>query len=337
MAGALAAIVVNLAFLGYRYFSSSTSVPGFSDGVPKWGDDLPEWSGQTLSGELIEGRKLFAKYYGVLMYSEREPSADLVCYLQILHDRYAEHGSGLRVALVVGPDHASRAKVVAATRVTDYPVIHDADGRLARALRMKPHMDHSFLAGPDSRLLISVEELLDRDELRQHVEKHLLGMIHYTASVASLLGPEAELPGYEVVEIDAERDGAEPRRYSPAVGATVVVLPAVLCSSCDQRDLYRQIGALQAGVCRDRVADCALEVLVTAGYPVAKLQEGLADLGVGGFRVFHAVGHLSGLEDEYFTKRRVGMSSGALVLRVGADRRVATVETLAAATEALDA
>lgn len=324
--------MVNLALLAYRYFPASPSVPGFSGNPPEWSDDLPEWSGETLGGDLVEGRKLFAGHYGVLKYSEREPSANLLRYLQVLDGRYGEHGPGLRVALAVGPDHSSRAKVAVATRATDYPVIYDADGRLARALRLKPHVDFSFLSGPDLRLVLSVEGLLDRDELRQHVEKHLLGTIHYTASATSILGPEAKLPGYEVVEIDAERGGAEPQRYSPVVGATVVVLPAVLCSSCDQRDLYRQIGALQAGVCRDQVADCPLEVLVTAGYPIAKLREGLADLGVGGLRVFQAVGHLAGLEDEYFTKRRVGTSSGALVLRVGVDRRVVTAETLVAAT-----
>lgn len=328
---AVVAVAINVGYWVWHFGS-----PSRAGGTPAYGEVLPQWSAQAGSAPNTADHELFTGHFGLLLYADRVPSTPLIRYLQVLLDRYGDHGPGLRVALALAPEHVKREAVGETVRDVAYAVIHDSGGELRRALRLRPHDEHTFLVEPDGRLVLSAAGLADRDELRQHVEKNLLGEIQYRASPVSLLGPEARLPAYDVLEATGSGK-AVVQSYSPPSGTTVVVLPAELCASCGTGDLDDRIDALYRRRCESASADdCRFELLVTAGYPIDDLLSSPQFEALEGLRAFQATGSLAGLEDDYFTKRRRGRAD-ALVLYMGPHRRVAAVSTLAEETEEVHA
>ena len=239
-------------------------------------------------------------------------------------------GVGLRIVLVLAPEHMARAVAEELAREVDFLVIHDSKGDLGRALGLEPHTAHGFLVDPGERLALSSRGLPRRDELRQHVEKHLLGEIQYAASPVSLLGPGALLPEYEVVGV-GEGSGSEVVSYAPASGAVVVAFAAALCSACGPDEAYDQLALLYRSKCQSS-AECPVELLVTAGFPTANLLSSLQARGVERLPIYRAKGTLAGLEDEYFTKRRSDAAE-ALVLTMGEGGKVLAVSSLTRAVE----
>lgn len=320
---ALVVVLVNVAFLAWRFLSGPPTVPAY-------GDRMPPWNGAAVDGTSA-GSEFFGGRFGVLLYTHGMPDARLVRYLQVLLDRYWDHGVGLRAALVLAPEHVNMAMAEQLGRDVEFPVVYDSEGDVRRALGLEPHTEHTFLVAPSDRLAFSSPGLLSRDELRQHVEKHLLGEIHYAASPLSLLGPGALLPEYEVVDVRSGT-GGEAVPYSPAPGAAVVAFAAALCSACGPDEAYDQVAALHRGQCQTSETECPVELLVTAGFPTSDLLAALEARGLASLRAYQATSSLEGLEDEYFTKRRLDAPE-ALVLTMGRDRRVLAVSTLGRAAE----
>lgn len=319
---ALVVVVATILFVAQRLRSS----PPVSPVPPSYGKSMSQWHAISVTGQSFASEQVLDGHFGVLLYAHRAPSDPLVRYLQVLQDRYHDFEVGLRAVLVLGTKHMDRAEAEDIARGVKYPVIYDSGGQLRRDFGLSPHMDHGFLVGNDGRVVLSAGELLGRHELRQHVEKHLLGAIQYAASPVSLLGPEAKLPAYEVLEVSETGDRGR-QRYTPSPGTTVVVLPAALCAACSPMGLYERLADLYGEECRGVADDCRVELLVTAGYPMDELRSHLHDRGAERLRVFQAVGTLAGLEDDYFTRRRQSKPD-ALVLLVGLDRRVVEVSTL---------
>ena len=317
---ALAVIVANIAFVVYHLSSAAPTVPAF-------GDTMPSWSAVSLRGESIESHEFFAGHFGLLLYAEGVPSRPIVRYLEVLLDRYHDHEAGLRVVLALGPAHLERSTAEQIALGVTYPIIYDSNSELSGALRIAPHTDHSLLIGTDGRLVLSVYGLPKRNELRQHVEKHLLGEIHYAASPVSLLGPEAKLPPYEVLEVNAGTQSRLVRRYAPLPGTQVVVLPALVCAICDPAALHGRIVALHEELCSPKTQDCLFEILVTAGYPTSDLIWQIAIRGLGEVPIYQATGSLSGLEDEYFVQNRGELGTVA-VLHMGVNQRVISISKL---------
>ncbi len=318
----LAAVVVlvNVVYLAWRFSPSPLPV------VPAYDDPMPPWNGTATGDVGAVDSEFFRGHFGVLLYAHGEPDARLVRYLQILLDRYRDHGAGLRVALILAPEHLGRAVAEDLGRDVEFPVVYDSEGDLRRALGLAQHTEHSFLVEPSERLAFSSQGLLTRDELRQHVEKHLLGEIQYSASPLALLGPGALLPEYKVVNV---RDGAgsEAVTYSPAAGATVVAFAAALCAACGPDEAYDEVAALYRSKCQASEAECPVELLVTAGFPTSDLLSALQARGLERLRAYRATSVLAGLEDEYFTKRQSDIPE-ALVLTMGHDRRALAVSRL---------
>lgn len=291
---------------------------------------MPLWLGTAAGDYGAVGSEFFGGRFGVLLYAHFPPDARLVRYLQVLLDRYRDHAVGLRIVLVLAPDHMGPAVAEELARDVDFPVIHDSKGDLARALGLEPHAAHGFLVDPGDRLALSSRGLPRRDELRQHVEKHLLGEIQYAASPVSLLGPGALLPEYEVVGV-GEGSGSEVASYTPASGTVVVAFAAALCSACGPDETYDRLTLLYRNKCQSS-AECPVELLVTAGFPTANLLSSLQARGVERLPIYRAKGTLAGLEDEYFTKRRPDAAE-ALVLTMGEGGKVLTVSSLKRAVE----
>ena len=321
---ALAVVLVNVSYLAWRLSPSPRPA------VPAYGDPMPPWNGTAAGDVGAVGREFFRGHFGVLLYAHLPPDARLVRYLQVLLDRYRDYGVGLRIVLVLAPEHMGQAVAEELAREVDFLVIRDSKGDLGRALGLQPHTAHGFLVDPGERLAFSSRGLPSRDELRQHVEKHLLGEIQYAASPVSLLGPGALLPEYEVVEV-GEGSGREVFSYAPASGTVVVVFAAALCSACGPDETYDQLALLYRNKCRSS-AECPVELLVTAGFPTAKLLSSLQARGVERLPIYRAKGTLAGLEDEYFTKRRSDAAE-ALVLTMGGGGKVLAVSSLERAAE----
>ncbi len=262
---ALAFVALNVTFFAWRGCSVPPTPPVFAE-------QMPEWSAATLDSGRLQMSEFYAGHYGVLLYAEREVDSQTARYLQVLLDRYREYGPGLRIALAIGPDHADEAALHAVARPAGYPVIHDAAGLLRRTLGLRPHSNHSFLLAPDTHVVLSASGLLGRDELRQHVEKHLMGEIQYAASPISLLGPGARLPVYDVT--DARDQDLQARSYRPEPGTTVIALPAALCAACDQSRVYGRISAYVREHCVTE-DECPVELLATAGFSVVELLRAL--------------------------------------------------------------
>ena len=323
-------IVVGVAFLFSRLLPD---VP-----VPVYGEAMPQWRAVDLDGRDLVGSELLGGHLGLLLYADRLPSLTLVRYLEVLLERYRDHGAGFRVVVAVAPEHTDPIQARATADGVSFGLIHDSGGALRRSLRLQAHADHSFLVGPDGRLLLSTSGLVSREELRQHVEKHLLGRIEYAASPVTLLGPDARLPAYEVYEVvdAAGGDATVPAAYAPSSDTTVVALTAALCEQCDPSGLYKQLSKFLARRCGGGSEQCRVELLVTAGFPASELLSSVRLNSVKGLRVFQATGTLVGLEDDYFTNRRAENPDN-LVLRVGADRTVLAVSNLEDDVEALHA
>jgi len=206
---AVAVIVGNLAYVAVRLWPSRA--------VPQFGDPMPEWQAVTTDGRSLSSASDFGGHLGVLLYADRLPTQPLLRYMQVLLDRYRDHGAGLRVIVAVGPEHLAAGVVEEAAARVSYPVAADADGRLRRTLGLAAHEERSFLIAPDGTVTLSVSGVLGREELRQHVEKHLLGKIEYELSPVTLLGPEALLPNWEVRRFGDELD-EEVHPYKPFCG-----------------------------------------------------------------------------------------------------------------------
>lgn len=306
-------------------------------GPPAYGASLPEFGEVALDGQPIESREWFGGRFGLLLYAHEEPDPSLVRYLEVLLERYGSRDPGLRVVLAVGGTHLDRRAAEAVAVHATYPVLYDDGGKLRRTFGLGRHDDHTFVVAGDHRLLFSAGGLAGREELRQHVEKYLLGEIHYGASPVTFLGPDATLPEYEVANVGLSGREGVATAYSPLAGTVVLAVPASVCSACDVAALYDRMAAFYRGACGGESAvRCPVDVLVTAGFPGLDLSRALAERGVERVPVYQAVGSLSGLEDEYFPRPRQG-AGDALVLRLGAARRVLKVLPLADALELADA
>ncbi len=315
-------VVAPAFFVGERLLSSrsKSAVP------PSYGEPLDRWHSISVDGQSLSNEKVMDGHLGVLLYAHQAPGAPLVRYLQVLQDRYYDLEGGIRVVLVLGPDHVERAEAENMAGRVRYPIIYDSQRLLSRRLGLSPHMDHSFLVGNDGRIVLSTGDLLGRHELRQHVEKHLLGVIEYAPSPISLLGPAATLPACDVVGVGATGERTR-QSYAPRPGTSVVVLPAELCAACSQARLHERVADLYADECPGVSDRCRIELLVTAGYSLDELRSHLHRRGLGRPRVFQALGTLTGLEDEYFTRGQQAKPD-ALVLLVGLESQVVDVSTL---------
>lgn len=287
---------------------------------------MPEWRAESIEGRELSAVSYFGGHLGILLYADRLPSPPLLRYLEVLWQRYRDHGAGLRVLLAVAPEHFEFGPVEEAAARLSFPVAGDSDGRLRRTLGLAKHADRSFLVGADGTVALSAAGILGREELRQHVEKHLLGQIEYETSPVTLLGPQALLPAWEVRRFEGQLAG-EPQPYTPAAGTTVVALTAELCAACNPIDVYEQVATYWSNLCGDGPASCRMELLVTAGFPLQDLLSSVAMSDVESLPTFQATSTLAGLEDEYFTTRQ-GPNPKALVLRMGPGGRVQAVTRL---------
>jgi len=129
-----------------------------------------------------------------------------------------------------------------------------------------------------------------------------------------------------VIGLSEDAEAPSLRKYRPSSGSTVVVLPASVCATCNNADLFDRIVALRGALCSESSQSCPMELLVTAGYPATEVLWQLNLRGVRDVPVFQATDTLRGLEDDYFTKRQG--PADALVLTMGDDSRVESISPL---------
>jgi len=158
-----------------------------------FGDVLPAWTGETPEGRPVGLTEHLAGRWGLVLYAHRSLPEPLARYVSILVSRYGEQNEGLRAILVVGPEHRAKGEVSGLPVGIGYGILLDDKGTLRRSLGLAPHSDRTLVVAPDGHLVLSADGLIGRDELRQHVEKHVTGSIQYAPSVATYLGEDSML------------------------------------------------------------------------------------------------------------------------------------------------
>jgi hypothetical protein len=228
LTASLALIALNGAVLAYLYLARSRAPV-----LVKFGEVLPTLRLLDGAGKLHDLGADLAGKLGVVLYTH-EPPWQKVFYVGTLMRRYAHHQPGLAAVLVLAPDAAQRLTEL--RRDLPFPVVLDSGGSVADTLELPRDSDATILVDPHGHVALSTPFLVDRDELRQHVEKHLLGTINYD------LSPIRPVPQSSPFVVPV-RDMLTDRRLDlrPAAGTTLIAFPAALCATCRSEPIYDRL------------------------------------------------------------------------------------------------
>lgn len=266
-------------------------------------------------------------HYGLVFYCSNEIPWQRVHYARVLLDRYQSVGNGLRVVLLLHRRLADQAPYLAAK--LGYGVAVDRAEEIRDALRMSPESDATFIVSPDGRLKLVRTGIAARDELRQHVEKVLLGEIFYEPSVVTQLGSSTKFHPVSAVDV---RNG-QVVSFPPPGDSLCIVLTASLCASCNTEPYYDRIERW-VGLVRGEsgLDERNPRLLLSASYPTEEVLLELASRNLE-LDVYQATETLRGLEDDYFPKR--GTDTSVLVLKLDASGEVTDLKTIDQALEEL--
>jgi hypothetical protein len=332
---ALAVIVLNLFLLGllsWQRYDRQVAPPSYGQSMPQWLAEAQRTARERgAEAEIAEAGS--GPHWQLVLYAHRAPPEPLTRYLSVLMQRFRDRGEGLQVALVLGAEHRAETDPTSIQH-DGYSLLLDSEGRVRRQLDIPSHTAWTFLVAPDGHLAFSAAGLISRDELRQHLEKHLLGRIEYARTRRTLGQPNSRLQPYRVVDARAERGDGTDASYLPPPNTTVIVLPASLCGTCNPTEIYDRIASFHKARCADAERACRLQILATAGYPIEDLLWQLEVRSLAELSVFRATEKLEGLEDEYFTKRSGG--EDAWVVTLGTEREVLEIHSLGQIMEESD-
>ncbi len=282
----LAVIALNLLVIGFLVLKRDSQ-----QALPGYGSRLPRLHAERADGTSIELNGYVSGAVGVLLVAPQDLSWQHFKYADTLLARYSSRG--LKIATILPA--AERARAAQLSQEFGSDLLVDTEGRIRDALGLHAADAATFIIRRDGTLELGVPYALSRDELRQFVEKLLLGRIHY--SPASVLASKVNFP------LRVLRAGAsQPTHLGPSPETALIFITAAACATCNMAATYDNI----ALYVRQREANGArAAVLVSEFFPLSDVELQLSGRGLD-VPVYQVQGLVHGLEDDYFTKRTEG-------------------------------
>lgn len=203
---ALAANILALVTLFRRYDFVSWLVPPLPEAEHvhlSRGERVPDFFGTTLDGLSWHSDSLKGRW-GLVFYFRHRLPTEFLLYGDMLGQRYESRGLSL-----VGVTHevSDELKRLVQMRPLSYPILVDRDDRVRDQLRWQYHDYGLVLIDPQGGIEFVVPRLLTKSDLRQLVEKYLLGRIRYQSEQLSIrLKPGDVLPSYRLMDVRSGRN-----------------------------------------------------------------------------------------------------------------------------------
>lgn len=197
-------------------------------------------------GESIDSESVLSGHWTLIICSSStdEPQLD---YPLLLLRRYRDRG--LMLALVLSSPRArAEAEVFARSSGSNSALqfLTDSHGELSALFADHGYrgFDAVILIDPDRKVRFSVPDQLQRDTLRQVIERNLLGHVAYRIEAqAAGLPPGARLPDFLVRRIQDGKTGSLLSDLGP--GRSTVVFFQGNCAGCVLRPLLRDLQRMQ--------------------------------------------------------------------------------------------
>lgn len=144
------------------------------------GDKLPEIVGRDISTS--KAVKLANNSWQLLMYYDKDSAFDTgkAKYVDLLVNKYGQRNFSAVGIITV---NCQRLKALAVQHELSYPLILDEKQRIAHLLGLGNHMHATFVADPNGIIrFATTAPHIEEEDLRQLVEKFLLGTVTYPDS-----------------------------------------------------------------------------------------------------------------------------------------------------------
>lgn len=248
-------------------------------------------SDEKASVPITQGRWWLIAYYS----SDRATAVSRAGHVDKLIRRFAD--KPVSTVGLVAPDSHKIALSLKGLRL-DYPILVDQDRQAARLLHLPWGEDRLWLISPSGeiRFAASGEYLLD-DDLRQLLEKALLGEVTYGESDAEERRPLAPGDLFPETHVLSLRTGTWKSR-SDLVGQGInrFVVFTADCVSCT---LYSYLNRFRAAAKAMGSGGRRVAGIFGSRFSVAEVQEQASSIGLN-TALFLAKDEIRGIEDGYY-------------------------------------
>lgn len=283
-----------------------------------YGELFPPLSGISATGKTIDAKFLHGKW-GVVFYFKDRPMVDFLSYCDTLNRKY--HSLGLQ-PLGITRRETKELKQFLNRRAISYPILLDPGDRLRDLLHLEHHRYGFFFINPDGMIEFSLHRLMTSNDLRQLVERYLVGQINYDIEKEWRLGiqPGDTLPPYKIIDV---KTGAVLTIHDLDLTNSVMIFFTANCSTCQMSNYWEELKAIETSSVRSRNR---FHYIFSQNFAFFDLIDRMNAHHITA-NVYIAEEEFDVLESPYVTK--APLSKEALVLTIDIRRRVKTVEPLA--------
>ncbi len=205
-----------------------------------YGQPLPPFSGMTITGETIDTDFIHGKW-ALIFYFERYPVTDFLRYCEVLSQKYGSSGLqpvGITRVVTKELEHLLDNQPIS------YPVIVDSKNHLRNLLHFRYHRYGLLFVDPSGVIRLSLNRLMTPNDLRQLVERYLVGSINYEIEQDWVikLQPGDLLPPYRL--IDVKRGTRLTLQDLELISSTIIFFTAH-CPSCRLPEYLHQLAMME--------------------------------------------------------------------------------------------
>lgn len=205
-----------------------------------YGQSLPPFSGMTRAGETIDTDSIHGKWT-LIFYFERYPVTDFLRYCDVLFQKYRNSGfQPVGITRVV----TKELEQLLDRQSISYPVIVDSEDRLRSLLHFQYHRYGLLFVDPDGVIRLSLNRLMAPNDLRQLVERYLIGSIEYEIEEdwAIELQPGDLLPPYRLIDV---KRGAQLTLQDLDLASSTIIFFTAHCPSCRLPEYLHQLAIME--------------------------------------------------------------------------------------------
>lgn len=233
-------LVLIAVFRRYDFFYWLKSSPSELEHAHlSYGESPPQFFGRTLGGSSWHSDSLRGKW-GLVFYFRRHFPSEFLFYGDMLNRKYETRGLYL---VGITQQVSDDLKRLIQRLPLSFPILVDGDNRVRDRLRWTHHEYGLLLVDPQGKIEFSLTRLLTKSDLRQLVEKYLLGGIRYGDEEPRVkVKPGQRLPPYRLMDV---RSGKNLTLRDLDLAEGTIVFFTASCSLCNVSRYFDQLRAIE--------------------------------------------------------------------------------------------